>query len=156
MSTVLGVRYCAYYVLCTRNTHAYDVACRSKCHAWMGRAAQVSGVARLVGVQRAVQNNGNVNIKPKYLAVKNLQYVLSTVGFFLFSSCSLGLYGGLTVLSFVRVASRRLCSALASALDSAKYYVAKTQLYCPPRPLLPKMSSQRRVMHVVSNILPGA
>ena len=34
----------------------------------MGRAAQVSGVARLVGVQRTVQNNGNVKSEPKYLA----------------------------------------------------------------------------------------
>ena len=29
---------------------------------------QVSGVAQLVGVQRAVQNNGNVKSEPKYLA----------------------------------------------------------------------------------------
>ena len=34
----------------------------------MRRAVQVSGVARLVGVQRAVQNNGNVKSEPKYLA----------------------------------------------------------------------------------------
>ena len=44
----------------------------------VGRAALVSGVSRLVEVQRAVQNNGNVKSEPKYLAVKNLQYVLST------------------------------------------------------------------------------
>ena len=49
----------------------------------MGPAAQVTGVSRLVGVQRAVQNNDNVKSEPKYLAVKNLQYVLSTVELFL-------------------------------------------------------------------------
>ena len=32
------------------------------------RMAQVSGVARLVGVQITVQNNGNVKSEPKYLA----------------------------------------------------------------------------------------
>ena len=32
----------------TRSTHAYDASRRSKRHARMGRAAQVSGVARLV------------------------------------------------------------------------------------------------------------
>ena len=41
--------------------HAYDASRHSKRHAaQMGRAAQVSGIARLVGVQRTVQNNGNV------------------------------------------------------------------------------------------------
>ena len=52
----------------TRTTHAYDASRRSKRHARMGRAAQVSGVARLVGVQRTVQNNGNVKSESKYLA----------------------------------------------------------------------------------------
>ena len=52
----------------TRSTHAYDASRRSKRHARMGRAAQVSGVVRLVGVQRTVQNNGNVKSEPKYLA----------------------------------------------------------------------------------------
>ena len=46
----------------------YDASCRSKCHARMGRAAQVSGVPRLVGVQRTVQNNSSVKSEPKYLA----------------------------------------------------------------------------------------
>ena len=70
----------------TRSTHAYDASRRSKLikrHVQVGRAAQVSGVSRLVGVQRAVQNNGNVKSEPKYLTVKNLQYVLSTVELFL-------------------------------------------------------------------------
>ena len=49
----------------------------------MRRAAQVSVVARLVGVQRAVQNNGNVKGEPKYLACEESQYVLSTVEVFL-------------------------------------------------------------------------
>ena len=34
----------------------------------MGRLAQVSGVAHLVGDQRTVQKNGNVKSEPKYLA----------------------------------------------------------------------------------------
>ena len=49
----------------TRSTHAYDASHHSKCHVQVGRAAKVSGVARLVGVQRAVQNNGNVISEPK-------------------------------------------------------------------------------------------
>ena len=48
--------------------HAYDALHCSKHHAWMGCAAQMLGVARLVGVQRTVQNNGNVKSEPKYLA----------------------------------------------------------------------------------------
>ena len=54
------------WIAVTRLT--YHATHRSKHHARMGRVAQVSGVARLVGVQRAVQNNGNVNSEPKYLA----------------------------------------------------------------------------------------
>ena len=47
----------------------YDALCCSKRHAaWMGRAAQVSGIARLMGVQRTVQKNGNVKSEAKYLA----------------------------------------------------------------------------------------
>ena len=46
----------------------YDASHRSKRHAQMGLAAQVSGVVHLVGVQRTVQNNGNVKTEPKYLA----------------------------------------------------------------------------------------
>ena len=49
----------------------------------MGRAALVSGVARLVGVQRTVQKNGNVKSEPKYLACEESQYVLSTFELFL-------------------------------------------------------------------------
>ena len=49
----------------TRNMHAYDASCCSKHHALIGRAAQVAGVTRLVGVQRAAQNNGNVKSEPK-------------------------------------------------------------------------------------------
>ena len=54
-----------------------------KRHVQVGRTAQVSGISHLVGVQRAVQNNGNMKSEPKYLAVKNLQYVLFTVELFL-------------------------------------------------------------------------
>ena len=50
----------------TRTTHAHDASRRSKRHARMGRAAQVSGVARLV--QWSPKNNGNVKSEPKYLA----------------------------------------------------------------------------------------
>ena len=78
LSQALIYLRCLPCLLVTRSTHAYD----AKCHAQMGHAAQVSGVACLVGVQRTVQNNGNVKSEPKYL-VKNLQYVLSTVELFL-------------------------------------------------------------------------
>ena len=67
----------------TRSTHVYDPSHRSKCHVQVGRTAKVSGVSRLVGVQRTVQNKSNVKSEPKYLAVKNLQYVLSTVELYL-------------------------------------------------------------------------
>ena len=49
--------------------HIYDASHRSKHHvAQMGRAAQVSGIAHLVGVKRKVQKNGNVKSEAKYLA----------------------------------------------------------------------------------------
>ena len=69
-----------------------------------------------------VQNNRNVKSEPKYLACENPQYVLSTVELFLVLLLSWLLRStNLVVLFFVRVTSRRLRSALASALDSDKY-----------------------------------
>ena len=63
----------------TRTTHSYDASRHSKCHAArMGCAAQVSGVARLVGVQRTVQKNGNVKNEAEYLACEEPPIVLST------------------------------------------------------------------------------
>ena len=56
------------------------------------------------------------------------------VNFFLFSSCSLGFYGGLTSspFFFVRAASHQLHSALVSALlTPPNTYVAKAQLRSP-------------------------
>ena len=44
--------------------HVYD----AKRHAQMGHAAHVSSIAHLVGIQRTVQNNGNVTSEPNYLA----------------------------------------------------------------------------------------
>ena len=47
----------------TRSMQAYDAPRRYKLikrHVQVGHAAQVSDVSRLVGVQRAVKNNGNV------------------------------------------------------------------------------------------------
>ena len=49
----------------------------------MGRMAQVSGVACLVGVQRAVQNNGNVKSEPKIPGCEESPVVLFTVKLFL-------------------------------------------------------------------------
>ena len=59
--------------------------------------------------------------------VKNLQYVLSAVELFLvlFSLSWLLRWTDLLVLFFVRVASHRLRSALASPLDSTKYVHCK-------------------------------
>ena len=93
----------------------------------MGCAAQVSSVARIVGVQRIAQNNSNVKSEPDTWLVKNLQYVLSTVELFLvlFLLYWLLQWIDLLVLFFVRVASRRLHSALVSALDFAKYVPCK-------------------------------
>ena len=105
--------------------------------------------------QRAVQNNGNVKSELQYLAVKNLQYVLSTVELFLvlFLFSWLLWWTNLLVLFLVRVASHWLRSALASALDSAKYVRCKGPAAVFHR--LKTSSQRRRVMHVVSNILPG-
>ena len=82
--------------------HAYDASRHSKHHAWMGRVAQVSGIARLVGVQRAVQNNGNVKSEPKYLACEesSIPACFLLLNSFLFSSCSLGFHSGLTSLFY--------------------------------------------------------
>ena len=45
----------------------------------MGRAVLVPGIARLVGVQRTVQKNGNMKSEPKYLACEESPIrVLST------------------------------------------------------------------------------
>ena len=66
----------------------------------MGCAAQVSGVAHLVGVQRTVQENGNVKSKAKYLACEEppicaFYFWLDSLLFF----CrSIGFYSGLTYL----------------------------------------------------------
>ena len=79
----------------------------------MGRTAQVSGVAPLVGVQRTVQNNSNVKSEPKYLAVKNLQYVLSTLELclvLLLLSWLLRWADFFAFFFFLRVASRQLRS----------------------------------------------
>ena len=64
-------------------------------HVGMGRAVQVVVVARLVGVQRTVQKNGNV----KSELVKNLQYMLSTVELLCFCR-SHGIYSRLTSFLF--------------------------------------------------------
>ena len=96
--------------------------------------------------------------------VKNLQYVLSTLELFLVLFLLSWLLRwtdllvfDLLVLFFVRVASRRLRSALASALDSAKYVCCEglAALSSPSSVDVVPVLSQRRVMHVVSDILPG-
>ena len=43
----------------------YDASHCSKHHVQVGCMAKVSGVSRLVGVQRAVKNNGNMKSEPK-------------------------------------------------------------------------------------------
>ena len=67
-----------------------------------GCAAQVLGVVGLVGVQRTVQNNGNMKSEPKYLACARI----SNTCFLLFNSFSffcrsLGFYSGQTSLFFL-------------------------------------------------------
>ena len=86
--------------------------------------------------------------------MKNLQYVLSTVELYLV------LYCGLTSLFFSLSESLAVGCVQYSLLHLTQpnTYVAKAQPRCPPaaRPPSPKTSSQRhRVMHVVSDILPG-
>ena len=103
----------------------------------------------IVGAQRIAQNNGNVKNEPKYLACEEspVRALLSAV------ELSLVLF-----YFFVRVASRRLRSVLASALDSAKYVRCEGPAALSSRPPSPKTSSRRRrrrVMHVVSDIVPG-
>ena len=55
--------------LAIHTLHVYDASHCSKRHAArMGRAVQVSGIARLVEVKRTVQKNGNVKSEARYLA----------------------------------------------------------------------------------------
>ena len=64
---------------------------------------QVSGIARLVGVQRAVQNNGYMKSEPKYLTCEESPTRVSTFDVF----CrSLGFYGGLTIFSQSRLSNK--------------------------------------------------
>ena len=142
----------------TRSMHAYDASCCSKHHALIGRAAQVAGVTRLVGVQRAAQNNGNVKNECK---LSGLWRISSTcfllLIFFLFSSCSLSFYDGLTSWFYSLSESLAVSCVQQSLLHLTppNTYVAKAQLHYPLRLLLPKTSSRRCVMHVVSDILLG-
>ena len=89
----------------------------------------------------------------KYLAVKNLQYVLSTVKLFVV----LGFYGGLT--SWFYSLSESLAVGciqhLLLHLTPPNMYVAKAQLHCPPHPPKKPSSQRRCVKHVVSDILCG-
>ena len=119
---------------CLSNTYqAYDASRRSKRHAaQMGRVVQVSGIAHLVGVQRAVQNNANVKSEPKYLACE--ESPICAFYFWTLSCSSVALLasmvGWLLCFFSLRVASRQLRSALIYALDST---IAKYQSRCPPR-----------------------
>ena len=117
----------------------------------MGRTAQVSGVAPFVGVQRTVQNNGNVKSEPKYLAVKNLQYVLSTLELclvLLLLSWLLRWADFFAFFFFLRVASHQLHSVCVycegPAVLSSPSSVVRHQK---------TLSRHRHVMHV-SDILP--
>ena len=83
--------------------------------------------------------------------VKYLQYMLSTVELFLV----LGFYGGLTTWFYSLSDSLAVGCIQHSLLHLTppNTYVAKAQ---PRSSIAKKTSSQRRrVMHVVSNILPG-
>ena len=119
-------------------SHAYDASHHSNRHAVrMGCAAQVSGVARLVGVQRTVQKHGNLKSEPKYLACEESPiYMLSTFELFfvVLSLYWLLLWADYIAFFFLRVASRWLCSALIYALGSTNTYVAKGKPCCPPCP----------------------
>jgi len=66
------------------------------------------------------ENLVNMKSEPNIWLVKTLQYVLSSF-FFLFTSCSLSIYGGLTSLIPFSQSHLQLLSALISALDSAKH-----------------------------------
>ena len=134
--------------------HATQVPCA------LGRAVPVSGVTfilrpcpafRRLQYGMRLQNNGIVKSEPKYLACKESPYVLSTFELFLvLLSLSWLLWWADFLLFFLRVASRRLRSALVYALGSPNTYVTKGQLCCPPSP---RNASQRRcVMHVSDNL----
>ena len=102
--------------------HAYDASHRAKHHAQMGHAAQVSGIARLVGVQRTVQNNDNV--KSTWL-VKNLQHMLSTFELF---HALLSLSG---LLQWADLFAFFFSELPAIHLAPQNTYIAKGQLCCP-------------------------
>ena len=141
----------------TRSTHPYDASRCSKRHALMGGCgASVRHCLFILGVQRAAQNNnGNVKSEPKYLACEE-----SPVrAFYCWTlSCSLGFYSGLTSLFYSLSESLVVGCVQHSLLHLTlpNTYVAKAKPRCPSRPPSPKkMSSQRHVMHMVSDILPG-
>ena len=98
-SAHLLVNFCSS----TRTMHACDALRHSKRHVVrMGRAAQVSDVAHLVGVQRTVQNNGNMKSDPKYLACEEFPIcAFLLLNSFLFFCHSIGFYSGLTSLLFL-------------------------------------------------------
>ena len=106
------VDICHKYIY-TRSTHAYD-ASRHASRIQVGRAEQLSEIVHcwFSGSQK---NNTWL--------VRTLQYVLSTFELFLvlFLLSWLPRWTDLFAFFFVRVASRRLRSALVSALDSTKY-----------------------------------
>ena len=101
----------------------------------------------------------SVSLNTYIYVVKNLQYVLSTVELFLvlFLLYWLLWWTDHLVLFFVKVASRRLRSAHASALDFAKYVRCKGPAAQSSLSSIAKKTSSRCrcVMHMVSNIPPG-
>ena len=106
----------------------------------MGCAAQVSGVARSVGVQRTVQNNGNVKSELKYFGLcKNLQNVLSTFELSLVLSLSWFLrWADFFAFSFSELPAVGCIQHSSIHLAPQNTNVAKGQLRCPPIPPSPR------------------
>ena len=100
----------------------------------MGRAAQMSGVTRLVGVQRTVQNNDNVKSEPKYLAFE--ESPIRAFYFWTLSCSPVALLASMVGWLLRFAESPAVGSVQHSFMHFAPQttYVAKGQPRSPPRP----------------------
>ena len=145
-------------IVYTRTMHAYDASHCTKCYARMGRAAQVSGFARLVGAQRTVQKNDNVKSEPKYLAYEGSP--ICVLYFWTLSCSSVALLASTVdwLLCFVFSQSHQPLALFSTRLCTWLRKIHTLQrANCAVLPILrlQETSSRcRRVMHI-SDILPG-
>ena len=136
--------------------HVYDALCRSKCHAaQMGCMAQVSGIARLVGVQKwhKTMLTWRVSLNTWLLRISSTCFLL--LNYFLFFYHSIGFYGGWP-LCFFSSESPAVGCVQHSFMDLAPQICTLRRSSSTVLPILQcqeTLSWRRRVMHI-SDILP--